>query len=220
MLISNKVTSYLKCTLGSDNAHDFDHAVRVRNWALKIAQSEGYEDLDIVEIAALFHDIGFSKTRNWNSHAKIGAQMAIEFLKKEKLFSSKQVSLIKKTIEKHNLRSKTQNKLLGILRDADMLDMVGAVGIVRTFISQHKRKAYDIDNIRGKLWMSSYNNAYRHYSFGNGAGETIVDQLNFQQHCLSEMSTKYARRVAKNFCKYMSKFILQLERELNLNTLP
>ncbi len=41
-------------------AHDWKHIDRVRRWALRIAQQEGFDNLEMVEAAALLHDIGLA----------------------------------------------------------------------------------------------------------------------------------------------------------------
>ena len=201
-------------TFRGNITHGFEHAKRVRNWAVKIAKSEKFPDLELVEITSLLHDIGFSKTDKWKDHGKLGGDIAFEFLTKNKLLSKQKISKVREVISTHNNNAKSEDKLLCILRDADMLDMMGAVGIMRTFISQRERLAYDDKNIKGKLWNSSYKNAYKNYDSEIGAGGTIIDQLNFQMHCVKELTTEFARKEAKQLCKFVSKFILQLEKEI------
>lgn len=211
------VENYVKKVLTGDRSHGYDHAIRVRNWAIKIAKTEHYSDLDLIETVALLHDIGFSKTKRWEEHAKVGAVMAVKFLRQNNLLTPSKTQLVEKVIINHSNSVKTSIKPLRILRDADMLDMVGAMGIVRTIISQNKRPVYDEKDIKGSLWESNYIDAYKKYNQDRGAGSTIVDQLNFQLHCLAEMSTEYAKRIARPMCKYMINFVVEIEKEVNSN---
>lgn len=67
-----------------DGSHDFYHIQRVKSLALKIASAEGGVDLEIVQLAALLHDIddwkyrdsattGLSKTNDWLSAQHYGS---------------------------------------------------------------------------------------------------------------------------------------------------
>jgi len=212
--VVRSVDKFVKNLVVKDMAHGYTHVRRVRNWAVQIAKSENYKDLQLVEIVSLLHDIGFSRTNNWELHAKIGADMAKNFLTTNAILTKNKVKLIEEVIERHSSREKTHNKLLIILRDADMLDMLGALGIIRTFISQHDRKFYDEKNPKGDLWKSSYKAAYEMYNPNKGAGLCVVDQLNFQKHCLKEIQTTYAKNKADAMCKFMDNFILELEAEV------
>ena len=77
-------------------AHDFKHANRVRDWALRIASSEAVLDLALVEAAALLHDIGLTRVEveQRGQHAQVGAEIAEQFLHKHQLLL-KQVLTIK-----------------------------------------------------------------------------------------------------------------------------
>jgi len=212
----SKVYKYIKSVLIDDNAHGLEHVERVRNWAVKIAKSEKYKDLELVEIVSLLHDIGFSKTNKWSEHAELGSKMAMGFLRKNNLLSSEKIAHIGTAIINHSVSLKNQDQLVCIIRDADMLDMVGAIGIIRTLISQNMRSVYDKNNIKGVLWKSDYKKAYDNYNSEIGAGKTIIDQLNFQIHCLNEIKTKYARKEALIRCKYITNFILEFDREIKV----
>jgi len=88
------VETYVKNLLDPANveikAHDWKHAVRVRNWAVKIATKEQHEPLFLVEVAALLHDIGGLKENELRKpHATISAQMAKEYLAANQWLSMK-----------------------------------------------------------------------------------------------------------------------------------
>ena len=53
-----QIEIYVKGLKIKEASHGFKHVKRVRNWALLIAKKEGYKDLEMVEAAALLHDIG------------------------------------------------------------------------------------------------------------------------------------------------------------------
>ena len=77
-------------------AHDFSHVDRVRNWALRIARGEAVQDLELVEAAALLHDIGLTRVEvsKRGQHARIGAEIAEQFLSEHQLFSEEEIGVI------------------------------------------------------------------------------------------------------------------------------
>ena len=119
-------------------AHDFKHVDRVRGWALCIASSEAIQDLELVEATALLHDIGLTRVEveQRSQHAQVGAEIAAQFLREHQLFSEEEIGIITDAIRCHS--SPCDGGALGeILRDADKLDALGAVGIMRAFTSKY-----------------------------------------------------------------------------------
>ena len=55
--------------------HGFKHVDRVRRWALAIARGEGGADPELVEAAALLHDVGRAHVMQERQHARAGAAM-------------------------------------------------------------------------------------------------------------------------------------------------
>lgn len=115
-----------------DPAHDLGHALRVRRWAKTLALEEG-ADVEIVELAALLHDIGRAGAVE-KSHAESGASLAASIL--AKLGYSEEISqAVREAVISHSRESGYEPKSLEakILYDADKLDFVGPVGLARLF---------------------------------------------------------------------------------------
>jgi predicted metal-dependent HD superfamily phosphohydrolase len=99
--------------------HNTQHTINVRNTVLELGKAEGLnsDELEIVELAALFHDTGYSKI--YEGHEAAGVEIASNFLTKleypiEKI---KQIEgLIMSTQMGFNCRTLSQK----ILKDADM----------------------------------------------------------------------------------------------------
>jgi len=142
----------------NEQAHNADHAFRVRNWAVKIAQSVNYKNLDLVQAAALMHDISKSGELKI-SHGEASAQMARKFLSDKNIFSNEEIDEIRAAIFHHNSVKYPTNKnhyqLLDILRDADVLDLSGAIGVVRSVLGAPHKIVFDqkifLANIMVKL---------------------------------------------------------------------
>ncbi len=81
--MKDKVFEYMRSILDSSWwAHDIDHTLRVRDLCLNIGKTEN-ADLDVLEIAALLHDIWrpIEFETKWDvCHAQYWAQLAKEFL--------------------------------------------------------------------------------------------------------------------------------------------
>src|SRR5690349_13699121 len=142
------IEAYAKPLMTGEIAHDFKHVDRVRHWALKIAKQEGYPDLELVEATALLHDIGLLSGGR-NHHAEVGAQLATDFLQEHQLFEEAEIDAIAYAIRNHNSLD-GEGQLLAILQDADTLDLLGAVGLMRGFTSKADKPDYALENIKGE----------------------------------------------------------------------
>ena len=83
---------------GESSGHDPSHAFRVRDLAVRIAAVIG-ADTEVVEAAALLHDIGHGTGRT--DHAKRGAKLAAETLSKCG-FPGDKISAVVACIEHHH----------------------------------------------------------------------------------------------------------------------
>ena len=105
----------------------FEHTMRVYRWAIKLQNKIG-GDIEIISLAALLHDIGW---QDEESHPDIGAQMAADFLV-DMDYDITKIGRVCEIIRRHEDKE-TKDKLsleCQIVMDADLLDEVGAVGIL------------------------------------------------------------------------------------------
>ena len=118
--------------VGKRGAHSYEHTLRVRQLCLLLGTKEG-ADLEILEAAALLHDIGRPEEEvTGESHAEVGANMAVAFLATTS-FPHEKLPQVATTIRTHRFsENKTPESLEGeILSDADKLDAMGALGLAR-----------------------------------------------------------------------------------------
>ncbi len=211
--VVQQVEAYIKKTMKNIvSHHDFKHVDRVRNWALQIAEGEGFKDLELVEVTALLHDIGLAFNPERSRHGQVGAEIAGRFLAEKNLLPDEKISQVTEAIRYHTVMRRS-NKLLDILQDADRLEALGAVGIMRAFTSKSSWPEYNPSDIKGAMWGISgkeYGGAF----IKEPEEKTIIDQLNFQIHYYDNLATRTARELAKPFVVYMKKYILQLEHEI------
>jgi uncharacterized protein len=145
--ILKKTHEYVKNYMNdlNDISHDYNHILLVIKIALDIANKEGItnpNDLFHIEMGSLLHDIGDSKYTN----GEIQAVIIDNFLKKMKglhiqdkkeiIYISSNISLSKDIdVEKFNNQLK-----LNIVQDADRINSLGAIGIMR-YLSYNIKKA-------------------------------------------------------------------------------
>lgn len=209
-----RIENYVKKLMANEAAHDFKHVARVRNWALRIARNEKFLDFEIVEIAALLHDIGLAQSGPRRKHGEVGARMAAVFLEENKLLIPEKIDEVCNAIRCHNKNREGEGRLLDILRDSDMMDLFGAVGIMRAFISKLSIAEYNPENIKGETWQMKAKDFDKRFDSGIGIGKFITDQINFQISCYDNLATKTAKKSAKPLIKYMIDFMEQLEAEI------
>ncbi|KAG7597353.1 HD domain [Arabidopsis suecica] len=128
-----------KAMKGNDASHDSWHVWRVRDLALSIAREEGLssnsDSMEIVELAALLHDIGDYKYIRDPSEEKL----VENFLDEEGIEETKKTKILM-IINGMGFKDELAGVALceslpefGVVQDADRLDAIGAIGIARCF---------------------------------------------------------------------------------------
>lgn len=118
----------------SDPVHGFDHIQRVYRMAEQLAQAEG-ADLEIVRAAALLHDIEGSHPagEERGNHHQQSAEIAAGILRGEG-WSEERIAAVQHCIRAHRYRDRREPPATieaMVLFDADKLDVLGAIGVVR-----------------------------------------------------------------------------------------
>lgn len=143
-----KILAFVKSELGNDNTgHGLQHALRVERCAAQIQQAEG-GDTRIITAAALLHDCAdhklFADTEK--QCGKIASLLAsLGYTGEETagvLYIIRNISFNKgenRPLDTHEAM---------VVRDADRLDAIGAVGIVRTieYGAAHGRQFFNASN--------------------------------------------------------------------------
>ena len=130
-----ETVQYVKKTLsGAEGGHDWFHIERVWKNAKLIAWGEEC-DLEVVELAALLHDIADSKFHGGDE--EIGPKTAANWLCSQN-FPQDRIdritSIIRAIRYKGGANDHEDHSIeFHIVQDADRLDAIGAIGIARTF---------------------------------------------------------------------------------------
>lgn len=189
-----------------DPTHDFEHIKRVTNMAIKIAGTVG-ADLDVVIPAALFHDtVVYPKDSPQSAHeANESAEVAGELLRHIKSFPVDKIELVKTCISECSFTKGIMPGLLEskVLQDADMLESVGAVAVMRVFSAGGKmnRGFY----LPTKTLQEKYEKEAR-----TGVGMFYRRLFVIE----SRMHTALGKRLAKKRTIFLRTFLAQFTTEL------
>ena len=113
-------------------AHAYDHVKRVYKIALRLGQELG-ADMRVLGAAALLHDVGRAYEKEKRiSHSILSGEMSVDILR-EIGYSEEEIEKVKDAIRTHRFseRFSPTSPEGEILSDADKLDAIGAIGIVR-----------------------------------------------------------------------------------------
>ena len=155
------IIEYLKHEyLGEATGHDWYHLDRVRKQALRIAGEEQVSCTYIIELAALLHDVPDEKFID-EEEGKRKLDNIISTLS----LTESEIDLLKSIIYSISFKGGHETELTSmeakVVRDADRLDAIGAIGIARTFAYGGKkgRSIYNPDyHVRTGMTLEEYRN--------------------------------------------------------------
>ena len=203
--------AFVKKTLsGAEGGHDWFHIERVWKNAKLIASGEEC-NLEVVEFAALLHDIADSKFHGGDE--EIGPKKAREYLSNARIETQKVnhiVAIIENVSFKggHNARNHSSIEL-DIVQDADRLDAIGAIGIARTFnYGGFKNRAIYDPSIAPNLNMTKE-------EYKKSTAPTINHFYEKLLLLKDLMNTETGIRIAEQRHQYMEGFLDQFYSEWN-----
>jgi len=134
-----KMEEFVRRAHAKSDSHDFSHVLSVTRYAIQIGKAiKDLVDPFVIVASALLHDIGKIDRKNANIHGFLGASIAEEFLESIDV-SEDMRTKISRTIVRHtpssNIPPVTAEEK--ILFDADCLDRLGLIGLIRGFIGKN-----------------------------------------------------------------------------------
>ncbi|WP_342512169.1 HD domain-containing protein [Sporosarcina sp. FSL K6-1522] len=190
-----------------DGSHDFAHIERVLKNAEEILTEEPSANGDVVRLAVFLHDIEDAKYQSANNPSVTEILQAIGASKE----LSQAVIACIDSVSFSGGNAKDLTSIEGaIVRDADRLDAIGAIGIARTFAfgGARGRKLYDASEIaRDQMSEAEYRD------------KKTASVTHFYEKLLllkDLMVTTEGKRLAEQRHDYMVGFLKQLERETGL----
>lgn len=194
--------------------HDFQHILRVLNTALYIQKLEG-GNRDLVIAGALLHDISDHKLNGGKlNNNGVVAQEILAQLKFEDDFIQNVIELVDKVSFKGAAVEDEQGSLeLAIVRDADRMDAIGAIGIARAFHfgGARNRALYD------PLILPKQHETFEQYA--KDKSHTINHFYEKLLLLKDRMQTKTGRELAAKRHRVMEDYLTHFLEEWNINEL-
>lgn len=188
-----------------DASHDIDHIERVMKNARKIQATEPTANEDVIMLGVLLHDIDDPK---YKATHHLSAKEILETNGAD----AKLIEQVLACIESVSFSGGNAKEITSIegavLRDADRLDAIGAVGIARAFAfgGRRGRKLYAHDEVaRGEMSEKAYREK-----------ETATVTHFYEKLLLLKdlMVTAEGKRLAEQRHQYMEGFLAQLAEEV------
>lgn len=206
-----KITDFVKsqrCDIAT--GHDWYHIDRVRKNALYLQSGEG-GNRDVIELAALLHDISDYKFNGGND--KLGGTISFHAIL-DNGGSEELAERVKDIVDSVSYKGAevadtTTSLEAKIVQDGDRLDAIGAIGIARAF-------AYG-----GKVGNPIYDPAVPYqlhdtFEAYKTSGSTTVNHFYEKLLLLADkMHTETARQIAVERISFMQEFLSRFYREWN-----
>ncbi len=144
--------------------HSFEHTRHVVGAVLEIASHSGVTDkeLEILELAAWFHDLGYVTT--FNNHEEKSAEIAREFLT-QKEYPSEAIDQVIGCILATKMPQNPTNKLEEIICDADLLHLANEKYCDIAELLQEELEQVHNKEIRDKDWYINNKNFIENHEF-------------------------------------------------------
>jgi|ERR1700722_4945211 len=210
-LLLKQTRDYVKEKMGHESTgHDWFHIERVVKMAKQIAKKETGTDIFVIELAALLHDIGDWKIRDFNKSEDEVLEDVTKLLTFPTDIKEKVIEIVLNMSYSKNLDGRTKLSLEGeIVQDADRLEALGAIGIARAFAygGKKNREMYN-PLVKPKNFKSTDS-----YRTANG---TTINHFYEKLFLLKDlMNTETAKKVASKREKFMKKFLDEFYKEWN-----
>ncbi|NML55972.1 HD domain-containing protein [Chryseobacterium cheonjiense] len=211
-LIENTVEFVKEKLKGAEAGHDWYHIERVWKLSKKIAETENC-NMEVVELAALLHDIADPKFHNGDE--TLALKVSRGFLENQHTSEDiiEKVLFIIKNISFKNMAEAPENLPieLKIVQDADRIDAIGAIGIARTFnFGGFKNNLMYDPEIEPKLNMSK-----EEYKKSDG---TTINHFYEKLLLLKDlMNTPKGKAIAAERHDFMLQFLDQFYKEWNVS---
>jgi len=190
--IQERIWVYAKSDLAEEPVASTDHVERMTSWCQKLGPDAG-ADMEVLVAGALLHDVGVVINRK--KHFVVGRERAAEILK-EVGFPEEKIDAALHVLEAHSRYSgapdpKTTEARVG--QDADALEYIGAIGILRAVIRGLNDGSFD-----GKI--SGFPDYLR----------TVLAKVEGTFH------TAKAGELGRSRVEYMRTFLEHIEEELRM----
>ncbi|RDU36586.1 phosphohydrolase [Neobacillus piezotolerans] len=203
-----EIERYVKQEMGEDpTGHDWHHVDRVRKNALIIAAGEEIGDRNIIEMAALLHDIPDEKLNDSAEAGRNKLDGFLETLGLDQTTKQKINEIVYSISFKGGNGEELPSIEARIVQDADRLDAIGAIGIARAFAYGGKKGQQIFApelGVRENMTVEEYR---------NGKSSSINHFYEKLLKLKGLMNTETAIKMAEDRQLFMEAYLTQFSRE-------
>ena len=187
--IQQSIWSCVQSDLAQEPVAGTDHVERMTIWCQKLAPTEG-ADMEVLVAGALLHDIGVPIDRK--THYVVGRNRAAKILKQVG-FPQEKIDAVLHVLEAHSRYGGPEPQTLEarVGQDADALEYIGAIGILRALVRGLNDGSFDGRISRFPDYLRS-----------------ILAKVEETFH------TREAEELGRSRLEYMKKFLERIEKEL------
>lgn len=191
-----------KLLISESSGHGYDHIIRVYRTSIKITKTEK-ADLFITSLAALLHDVGdYKLMSDKKEHHREMILKTTQGLNIEENIIEKVIQIAERiSFKGAKLADKDMSIEGKIVRDADRLDAIGAIGIARAFAygGNHQRPLYNAEE------KPQHHNSFNAYK--SSQSSTINHFYEKLFHLKERMETDTAKIMAAERHEIMKDFV-------------
>ncbi len=194
--IENFVFDHYRDKAPAENVyHNLAHVRNVVELVVEFGKSEnlGEKDLEVLMIAAWFHDIGHMET--WTGHENISANFAKDYLTK-KNYPSEQIDQIAKCIKATKIPHEPESHLEEIICDADIAHIGSKDFFDKSDLLKLEIEKREIEKISDTEWLKKN-----------------IDFLNKNKFFTKYAKIKFDERKNSNLIKLQKKHKKKLEKK-------
>ena len=174
--------------------HNLQHTLEVRDFCKEIGEAVGLaeEELEILELAACFHDLGYKNV--YAGHEEVGVELAEAFLR-EHQYPEEKIEKVKGCIMATKMPQDPQNLMEQVIGDADLYNLGKPEFIERSNLLRQEWETVGMDmDLTDEVWVMdglnflsghSYHTAYANQILGPGKQENI----NTLKNIMAEMQS-------------------------------
>ncbi|MBI2443949.1 MAG: HD domain-containing protein [Candidatus Magasanikbacteria bacterium] len=205
-----KCARYVQLKLAHEPAgHDWFHVERVWKMGKRLQATEG-GDLFLVELAALLHNLGDHNFGEFNEEKGMLALFGMmDILEIEEADKEQLLNIVTDSKYKGDETTRPRTLEGKIVQDANWLDVLGAIGIARTFAAGGfvGRPIFDPDvPVRPSLSKQVYQRKKRE-------GTSINSFYEKAFRLPERLNTETAKRIAEARLDYINSFLAQFMKE-------
>jgi putative nucleotidyltransferase with HDIG domain len=175
--VLKRLEQFVRHAHAQSDSHDYAHVLTVTKYTIDIAHNiEEQVDPFVCIAGALLHDIGKTTPTYAHIHGLLGGALAEEFLDGLKLDKTK-TEAISRVVVRHTQTSmilpETPEEM--IVADADTLDRLGLMGLLRGFMGKTGESMDEIMN----RYMSKRKHDFEklHFEYSMKIGDDLQDEL-------------------------------------------